>query len=100
MEPEVDAEAHRHDGDVAAFDAPSREIACERRPRTNTPLQALATLNDRFFVEASSALARRMLTETKGAERERIVYGFRLCVARTPTEREVAIVAKLYAENL
>ncbi len=82
-----------------AFDAPSREIACERRPRTNTPLQALATLNDKVFVEASAALARRMVAEAKG-EREWIIYGFRLCVARTPTEREVELLRKLYAENM
>jgi hypothetical protein len=83
-----------------AFDAPSREVACERRPRTNTPLQALATLNDKTFVEASGALARRMMTEVKGGEKERLTHGFRLCVARTPTDRETAILLKLYTENL
>ena len=83
-----------------AFDAPSREIACERRPRTNTPLQALATLNDKTFVEASAALARRMVTETKGGEQERLTYGFRLCVARPPTEKETEILLRLYRENL
>jgi hypothetical protein len=82
-----------------AFDAPSREVACERRPRTNTPLQALATLNDRVFVEASAALARRMVNEAKG-ERERVVWGFKLCVARAPSVREVDLLRKLYAENL
>jgi hypothetical protein len=70
-----------------------------RRPRTNTPLQALATLNDRVFVEASAALARRMVNEAKG-ERERVVWGFKLCVARAPSEREVALLRQLYAENL
>jgi hypothetical protein len=82
-----------------AFDAPSREVACERRPRTNTPLQALATLNDKVCVEASAALARRMATEASG-ERERIVHGFRLCVARMPTEREVELLRKLFTENV
>jgi hypothetical protein len=82
-----------------AFDAPSREVACERRPRTNTPLQALATLNDKVFVEASAALARRMVQEAKD-DKERTIHGFRLCVARMPSEREVEVLLALYGENL
>jgi hypothetical protein len=82
-----------------AFDAPSREVACERRPRTNTPLQALATLNDKVYVEACAALARRIVTEARG-ERERVVHGFRVCVARTPTERELELLRRLLAENI
>jgi mono/diheme cytochrome c family protein len=86
--------------EFVAFDAPSREVCTERRPRTNTPLQALATLNDKVFVEASAALARRMLSEAKGSERERATYGFRLCVARTPTPAELDQLTQLYRENL
>jgi hypothetical protein len=82
-----------------AFDAPSREVACERRPRTNTPLQALAVLNDRAFVEPAAALARRMLKEATG-ERERATYGFRLCVARAPAAAELNLLLSLYQENL
>ncbi len=83
-----------------AFDAPSREVCAERRPRTNTPLQALATLNDRVFVEASSGLARRMMTEVKGGAAERAAHGFRLCVARAPLEREKGLLVRLYEDNL
>jgi uncharacterized protein DUF1553/uncharacterized protein DUF1549/cytochrome c len=82
-----------------AFDAPSREVVCERRPRTNTPLQALAVLNDKAFVEASSALARRVMAEATG-EKERIIHSMRLCVARTPTDREVDLLLNVYNENL
>jgi hypothetical protein len=82
-----------------AFDAPSREVACERRPRTNTPLQALATLNDKAFVEASAALARRILAECKGEAKDRAAYGFKLCVARTPDARELDVLVRLYEEN-
>jgi mono/diheme cytochrome c family protein len=83
-----------------AFDAPSREVFCERRPRTNTPLQALAVLNDKAFVEASAALARRMMTEVKGDDKERITHGMRLCVARPPTDREIDVLLTLYRDNL
>jgi Protein of unknown function (DUF1553)/Protein of unknown function (DUF1549)/Planctomycete cytochrome C len=82
-----------------AFDAPSREVVCERRPRTNTPLQALAVLNDKAFVEASSALARRMMAEATG-DKERIILGMRLCVARMPTDREVDLLLNVYRDNL
>jgi len=82
-----------------AFDAPSREVACERRPRTNTPLQALATLNDRAFVEPAQMLARRMMAEAKG-DKKRLTLAFRLCVTREPTEAEVATLLKLYQSGL
>ncbi len=83
-----------------AFDAPSREICCDRRPRTNTPLQALATLNDKVFVEASAALARRMVAEAGPGERERAAHGFRLCVARVPSAAELDHLLRLYRESL
>jgi hypothetical protein len=82
-----------------AFDAPSREVSCERRPRTNTPLQALATLNDRVFVECSNGLARRMATQPNG-DQERVIYGFKLCVSRAPTDSEVKLLTQLYRESL
>jgi hypothetical protein len=83
-----------------AFDAPSREVCTERRPRTNTPLQALATLNDKAFVDCAAALARRMMAEAKGGERERAVYGFRLCVARAPSNAETDALVALHRENV
>jgi hypothetical protein len=83
-----------------AFDAPSREVCTERRARTNTPLQALATLNDRAFVDPAAALSRRMMAEGKGADRDRAVYGFRLAVARRPGTRELGLLLRLYEDNL
>jgi mono/diheme cytochrome c family protein len=83
-----------------AFDAPSREVSCERRPRTNTPLQALAVLNDKAFVEASAALARRVLREAPADEQSRLIYGFILCVARTPSHQEREVLARLYRDSL
>ncbi len=83
-----------------AFDAPSREVCTERRPRTNTPLQALATLNDKAFVQPAAALARRMMAEAKGDDAARAVHGFRLCLARKPSAAELDLLLHLYRENL
>jgi hypothetical protein len=82
-----------------AFDAPSREVCSERRARTNTPLQALAVLNDPVFIEASAALARRVMTEVKG-NAARAIHGFRLCVSRKPSAKEQELVLALFAANL
>ena len=66
------------------FDATSREFCTVRRIRTNTPLQALTTLNDIGFFEMAQALAKRMLSEGGGDDRSRIAYGFRLCTGKVP----------------
>ena len=79
------------------FDAPSRQVTCGRRPKSNTPLQALATLNDAVFAQASAGLARRMIAEAR-TERDRAVRGFRLCVGRVPTDAEIALVVGLYRD--
>jgi hypothetical protein len=80
---------------MVAFDAPSREVCMVRRDRTNTPLQALVTLNDPVYVEAAQELARRM---TAAADRpvERAEYGFRLCLSRPPREAELGPLLSLY----
>jgi hypothetical protein len=70
------------------FDAPSREVACTRRDRTNTPLQALALLDDPAFVECALALARRIVRERTGSETERLEWAFRACTARASTAKE------------
>ncbi|HYN02195.1 MAG TPA: DUF1549 and DUF1553 domain-containing protein, partial [Vicinamibacteria bacterium] len=75
---------------LRTFDAPSREQCTARRVRTNTPLQALATLNDPVFVEAARALADRMMAEGGGDVASRVTYGHRLCTARRPGEADLA----------
>jgi hypothetical protein len=72
------------------FDAPSREVCTLRRIPTNTPLQALVTLNDPVFVEAAQALARRIVREGGETTSQRASFGFRLCVSRPPTATETA----------
>lgn len=78
------------------FDAPSREVCTVRRIRTNTPLQALVTLNDPVYIEAAQGLAGRMLREGGNSDSERLAYGFLLCTAREPDAEERAVLAHLY----
>ena len=80
---------------MAAFDAPNREVCTLRRDRTNTPLQALVTLNDPAYVEAAQALARRMAA-VEGSPADKAAAGFRLCVSRDPGEPERDRVVALY----
>ena len=70
------------------FDAPSRENACVRRTRTNTPLQALNLINDPVFLDALEG-SRRILAQGGPGPEDRIAYGFRLCVARRPKPKEL-----------
>ncbi len=84
---------------MIAFDAPDRTSCIVKRPRTNTPLQALTLLNDAVYVEAALALARKIGTQ-EGTAEERIVHGFRACLARQPTEREIALLQQIHAQAL
>jgi hypothetical protein len=85
---------------LATFDAPDREKCTARRSLTNTPLQALALLNDPTYVEASRALAQRTLLEG-GKDRDgRIAYAFRLATARKPTGKEVKVLRGLLGDRL
>lgn len=70
------------------FDAPTREYCVVRRPRTNTPLQALAMLNDPQFVEASRGFGYRILTREAYDDRSRLVFAFRLATSRDPSTEE------------
>lgn len=82
---------------MATFDAPNREICTVRRARTNTPLQALVTLNDPVFVEASQALAGRMI-QGGTTPAERVRHGFQLCLLRPPSENELERLVRLFEE--
>ncbi len=85
--------------DLTVFDAPEALSACTRRNRSNTPLQALTLLNDQGFFELAQALAKRILGECKGENGERIVYAFRLCLGRQPSERERQALKRLLARQ-
>jgi hypothetical protein len=75
---------------MSVFDAPSADVACTRRARSNSPLQALTTLNDAAFVEAAQALALRIWRQGGADDLARLRYGFRLCTGRLPDDFELA----------
>jgi hypothetical protein len=79
---------------LQTFDAPNGDGSCVRRLRSNTPLQALVSLNEPIFVECAQALARRCL-EHGGNDAERIRYAVRLCLGRTPEPREMQELSDL-----
>jgi len=88
---------------MAAFDAPNREMCTVQRAVTNTPLQALVLLNDPTFVEAARALGERIMTESSlaGATVEqRIAFAFRLATARMPRPIEQAELLGAYKDEL
>jgi len=80
---------------MSAFDAPNREVCTLSRPRSNTPLQALVTLNDPVYIEAAQALARR-IASSSGSSADKARYGFRLCLARPPESNELHQLLSLY----
>jgi Protein of unknown function (DUF1553)/Protein of unknown function (DUF1549)/Concanavalin A-like lectin/glucanases superfamily/Planctomycete cytochrome C len=85
---------------LSTFDAPDREKCTARRALTNTPLQALALLNDPTYVEASRALAQRALLEGGKDDASRIGYAFRLATARKPTGKETGVLRGLLKTRL
>ena len=76
------------------LDAPDREVCIVKRSITNTPLQALALLNDPIFVEAARKLAERSIKEGGAAPRLRLIFAFRLATGRAPDDREMGILEK------
>jgi mono/diheme cytochrome c family protein len=85
---------------MTTFDAPNREVCTIRRSRTNTPLQALVTLNDPVYVEAAQAMARRLLRESEGPPPARLAYAWLLALARPPSDDERSALLKLYEQAL
>lgn len=80
---------------LQTFDAPNGDVACVRRSRSNTPLQALTTLNEPFFLEAARALALRTLIEAAPADAARLTFAFQRCLSRKPTSDESAELLSL-----
>ena len=79
---------------LQVFDGPNGDISCVRRSRSNTPLQALTTLNEPLFQDAARALALRSL-EAQASDKARIEYAFRRVLARRPTAAETDELLRL-----
>jgi hypothetical protein len=84
----------------AVFDAPNREVCTARRPVTNTPLQALVTLNDVTYVEAARVFAQNLLAPNGNEFKDRLDLAFRRAVARPATERERELLAGTHTKLL
>jgi hypothetical protein len=82
-----------------AFDAPTRLTCVVERAKTTTPLQSLVLLNDPVYVEAARFLGQRMLLEGGKDVSTRLVFGFRLCTSRLPTDEELGILLRIHAEQ-
>lgn len=85
---------------MVALDAPNRELCLLRRQRTSTPLMALVMLNDPTFVEASRALAERILLAADDKMEKCIRLGFELTLSREPNTTELAELLSLYEQQL
>lgn len=82
---------------MISFDATSREICTARRIRTNTPLQALVTLNDSAYLDMAGALARRM-SVSGGSVSSQISFGYRLMLYKDIPPASLAVLLRLYQE--
>jgi hypothetical protein len=84
---------------LQAFDAPNGDFACVRRARSDTPLQALMTLNQPDFLECARSLALRTLADGGKSDDDRLVYAFRRCLARRPDAEEMITLRSLLAKE-
>jgi Protein of unknown function (DUF1553)/Protein of unknown function (DUF1549)/Planctomycete cytochrome C len=90
------------------FDASDRDTSLPRRIPTNTPLQALVTLNDPVYQEAAESLAKRVMKETAASSRDgsqnlldaRLIYETRLVLSRDPTPRELGVLRAFFQKTL
>ena len=80
---------------LMTFDSPDSNTSCVRRTRSNTPLQALALLNEPTFVECARAFGKRVVETGPGDEMGRIRYAFQLALGRSPSDREAALLSQM-----
>jgi hypothetical protein len=83
---------------MITFDAPSRENFCVGRTRSNTPLQALALMNDVQQFEAARAFAERLLARPS-SDADRLAFAFRSVIAREPAAAEQTLLAEALAQH-
>jgi len=86
------------DPNLTTFDCPEAAVTTQRRGRSNTPLQALTTLQNEVFHEAAQAFAERVLELDASREAERLETAFRIALSRSPREGEREALAELLAD--
>jgi len=84
---------------MGAFDAPNREVCTLRRVRTNTPLQALVTLNDPVYIEAAQALGRKMF-KVSDTNAGRIGFGLEAALCRPIQPEEIEVLRNFHEKAL
>jgi hypothetical protein len=84
---------------LQAFDVPNGDFSCVRRVRSNTPLQALMTLNEPLFLDCARALALRAVQQGGKTDREKVEFAFRRCLSRKPSADEASSLLKLLAQE-
>ncbi|MEM1120218.1 MAG: DUF1553 domain-containing protein [Bacteroidota bacterium] len=85
---------------LETFDMATRDICSARRIRTNTPLQALVTLNDEGYLEAAKYFAQRIRAESQGDYSMQIKLGYELALGKTMDEERLAVFVQLYQQSL
>jgi hypothetical protein len=84
---------------LQTFDSPTGDSSCVRRARSNTPLQALTTLNEPLFVESARALAAKTLREGGDTDAQRLNFAMRRVLARAPSQAEATELLKLLTKE-
>jgi hypothetical protein len=84
--------------DMDAFDAPVRDVACTRRQRTDTPLQALVTMNDIQWLEAARALAQRVIRQGGKQPKQRINLMSNILLSHDPSPQMASVLEGSLAE--
>ena len=85
---------------MVTLDATSREACTVQRARTNTPLQALALMNDITFVEAARVVAQRVMADINGPAEDRLQHAFVMATARTPRPEELEVLKRRFQKSL
>ena len=80
---------------LQVFDAPNGDFSCVRRSRSNTPMQALVTLNETTFTEAARALGIKTMKEGGLSDLDKATFAFRQCLSRMPSEEELKVLLQL-----